>query len=195
MPAVAIGAQQVRQHEGIARIAGIALGVAGAIARPAGLDRIGGGWRRPGGPPRARCRPAVPRAARWPPAARRQRRRVRAATRQSLAVVLDVQALEHVALGVDDTHGMAAVGPVHTDEDAMIHRQPPRLWGKTVRVGSRGGKLIDWRSGWSSVALHPVARCGSSGTSGAAGLMRAVEQPAPRAVTTRARKSARYLST
>ncbi|KWT83459.1 hypothetical protein APY03_4671 [Variovorax sp. WDL1] len=53
---------------------------------------------------------------------------------------------------------MRAVGPIQADKNRIPHGQPPSVWGKTARVGRHGGTLINWRSGWVSVALHPVAR-------------------------------------
>ena len=45
-------------------------------------------------------------------------------------------------------------------EDIVTHGQTPQSCGMTVRVGRRGGKLINRRSSWVGVALHPVARRG-----------------------------------
>ncbi len=156
-PAVAIGSQQVRQHERIARIA---LGVAGAVARPAGLHRIGVDGKHLV----ARFEQDIHYNSRGPLDGHRQRcaqggQRVQQLG-QSLAIMADGQTLEHAALSVDDAYGVGAVSPVQPDKDRTTHGQPPAVWVKTVRVGRRGGKLIDWRSGWLSVALHPVARCG-----------------------------------
>ena len=152
-----IGAQQVSQHVGISRIA---LGVGAAIARPAGLDGVRvdrkdlmAGFdqgiddqaRGPfdgDGQGLAKGSECMPQLA------------------QSLGVVADGQVLEHTALSVDDAHRVRAVGPIQADKNRIPHGQPPSVWVKTVRVGRHGGTLINWRSGWVSVALHPVARRG-----------------------------------
>ena len=79
---------------------------------------------------------------------------------QTLAVVSDLEALTHGASGVDDAHRVRLHGPVQAGEEFAAHRQTPGGCGMTAGVGRRGGKLINWRSSGSGVALHPVARRG-----------------------------------
>jgi len=158
-PAVPIGAQQVGQQVGVASVA---LGAVAAVARAAGLDRVGvdredlvAGLDQ-GIDDQAR------RALDGDAHARAKARQAAHQLGQALAVMCDLDAITHGARGVDDAHRVRMNGPVQAGEDigTSTHGQTPQNCGMTARVGRRGGKLINWRSSWVGVALHPVARRG-----------------------------------
>jgi hypothetical protein len=67
-----------------------------------------------------------------------------------------VVSMTHTAWGV---HGPVQAGK-HVAGSIGTHGQTPGGCGTTARVGRRGGKLINWRSSWVGLALHPVARRG-----------------------------------
>ncbi len=155
--AMAVGAQDVGQDEGVA---GVALGGDGAVAGSAGLDGIGmdrgddeagldeGIDQEAGGPldgDRDHARRAVLLQARHE-------------HRQPGPVVADLEPVEHHALGVDHADGVGAGAPIDADPDP--HRLVSSVWRMIPIAGSPGGMLIDRRSGRQPTAHLPVARRG-----------------------------------
>ena len=168
---MAVGAQQVGQQVGVR---GIALGAVAAVARAAGLDRIGVNREDLMAGLDQRVHDQARRTFDGDAHPRPEAGQAAQQLGQAVAVMLDLEALQHTPGGVDDTHRMDAGGPVQPTEDIGIHGQAPWSCGMTARIGRRGGKLIDRRSSVLGLALHPVARCGLPAPCSAAGLMRAI---------------------
>ncbi len=154
---VALGAQDVGEDAGVARIA---LGRDGAVARPARLHQVGVDRDdHEAGPHQGvdqQARGALdgdPRLAGLavPGEALEQRS-------EALAVVVGPEPVQHRPLGVEHAHGVRAPAPVHADEHA--HGLIPPRWRMVPAAGSPGGMLIDRRSGWRPAARLPVARLG-----------------------------------
>jgi hypothetical protein len=111
---VAVGAQDVGQDEGVARVA---LGGDGAVAGSAGLDHVG----MDRSDDEARLQQGVDQEAGWP--LDRDREHTWRAVLlqagdqrcQARPVVADLEAVEHHALGVDHTDGVRAAAPVDAD--------------------------------------------------------------------------------
>ncbi|GIK86957.1 MAG: hypothetical protein BroJett026_24380 [Betaproteobacteria bacterium] len=153
--AVAVGAQEIREHVGVGSVA---LGAMAAVARPGGLDRIrmdryhveaGVDQRIDDQPGRALDGDA--RAAEMPESALQPGKAIR--------IVLDVEAFTHLAAFIDDSYGVDLTGPVQPGKE-VAHGQAPVSCGMTCRAGSPRGSLTDRRSRLHTSALHPVARLG-----------------------------------
>ena len=151
--AVAVGAQQVGQQVGVAAIA---LAAGGAVARPGSLDdvrmnrhhRVTGGDQRVDEQAAGRSiaigssagAPALPGGRAAPQ--RRRRRGARATC-------------DDAAGDVDNADAMLAGAPI---QSPLSHLSPSTSSGYTALAGRVCGLLIDWRSGWQDLALHPVVR-------------------------------------
>jgi hypothetical protein len=153
--AVAVGAQDVGEHEGVA---GIALAAGGAVAWPAGPDDVGVDRhdRMAGLEQGVDDQPARALDGDGNGAGRCQLGQPLAQVCQTGGIVRDPQA-EHDGSGaVDDADGMAGAAPIQSPE--IRHGQVLRGCATLPSVGRNCGSLIDWRSGLLSLALHPVAR-------------------------------------
>ncbi len=154
--AVAVGAQDVGEHVGVARIA---LAAGGAVAGPARLDDAGMDRHDrvtgldQGVDDQSRGTLNSDRQLGW----RCQACQTREHGLYALGRVRHLQMIDHAAAGVvDDAKGMRAAAPIQTG--TTIHISVPPKCVSLTRAGRPCGSLIDWRSGLHSLALHPVVR-------------------------------------
>jgi hypothetical protein len=154
---VAVGAQDVGQHEGIARIG---LAARGAVARAAGLDDVRMDRdHRVAGPDQG-----IDDQARGPLDGDRQRGRRRDAREpgqqfgEAGTVVPGADAGDDPAGAVNDAGGVAGAAPIQTRVE--LHGLTSSACGRLARVGRSSGSLTDRRSGRQALARHPVVRRG-----------------------------------
>ncbi len=154
---VTVGAQDVGQHEGVARIA---LAAGGAVARPAGFDDVG--VDRDDGVPgldqgvddqTRRPLNGDRQVGRWSDALELGRH-----VGQPCRIVADLKADDDLTGAVDDAKGMACAAPVQTPMKS--HSLISSACVSFARAGRSCGSLTDRRSGWRALALHPVVRPG-----------------------------------
>ena len=152
---MAVGAQDVGEHEGVA---GIALAAGGAVTRPAGLDHV---WVN--GHHRMAClHQRIDDQARRAldgdgnVAGRCQTIELLAQFRQAGGIVRDFEVEQHGPGFVDHADGVADAPPIRPAK--IWHGQFPLGCSTLPSVGRSCGTLIDRRSGPLSLALHPVAR-------------------------------------
>jgi hypothetical protein len=172
---MAVGAQDVGEQVGIARIA---LATGGTVPRPAGFDDI----RMDGDDRVARLDQRLDDQARGALNGNRDGRGrsdlVQAAAQfgQPFGRVVDGKAGDDVAICViDDADGMDAATPVHSA--TIAHARSPVVRDGVPFAGRSCGKLIDRRSGLAFRGATPCGPLGPPGACHAAGLMRA-EKPA-----------------
>jgi hypothetical protein len=172
---MAVGAQDVGEQVGVARIA---LATGGTVPRPAGFDDIG----MDGHDRVARLDQRLDDQARGALNGNRDGRGwsdlVQAAAQfgQPFGSVVDGKASDDVAVCViDDADGMDAATPVHSA--TIAHARSPVVRDGVPSAERSCGKLIDRRSGLAFRGATPCGPLGPPGACHAAGLMRA-EKPA-----------------
>ena len=152
--AVTVGTQDVGEHVGIAEIA---LGAGGAITRPAGLHHVG--VDRDDG--EAGIDERVDDETRWTLDGDGQRagpamtRQARQQAGETVGAVVCLEPIQDIAIVGDHADGMGVSAPVQSD---LRHVPFPCFGPIITRAGRPCGSLIDRRSGWQAVALHPVVR-------------------------------------
>jgi hypothetical protein len=159
--AVAIGAQDVGQDEGVARVA---LGGDRTVARPAGLEQVG----MDRDDAKAGVHQRVDQEAGGSLDRDRDRGRrpvllqARAEGGEAGAIVADGKLVQDLSPGIDHAHRVRRAAPV--DADHHRHGLVSSSWVIIPIAGSPGGVLIHRRSGWQPTAHLPVARHGLPAT-------------------------------
>ena len=154
--AVAVGTQQIGQEVGIAAVT---LAAGGAIARPAGLDDIGmDGHDRMAGRYQRVDDQTV-----WSLDRDRQIGRWREPRQASHQIGNTDRIVRHwesrddfADVVLNDTDPVLGTAPIKTP--SIGHVTFPRGWTRVSLAGRSCGLLIDRRSGFGNLALHPVAR-------------------------------------
>jgi hypothetical protein len=169
---MAIGAQDIGEHVGIARVT---FASGGAVTRTAGFDDIGmdRDHRVAGG------EQSIDDQAGWPLNSDRQLGRRREPPESGCHVAQAARIVAHVKAGydatypVDDTDGMACTTPVQASVKWPVLISSG--CGRLARAGRSRGSLTDRRSGRQALALHPVVRRYLPAPAVRRGLSRAVE--------------------
>jgi hypothetical protein len=151
--AVAVGAQDVGEHEGVA---GIALGAGGAVAWPTGLEQVGvdRDERMAGGDEAIDDEPRRPLDGDGQPGGGAITVQAREPGVEAGAVVADLEAVDDGAAAVDDANGVAQTVPIQPDEHGHGHLSSASR--RVTRAGRSCGSRTERRSGWPALAHHPV---------------------------------------
>ena len=153
--AVAVGAQDVGEHVGVARIAFAAGGTVARAARlhDVGMDRH---HRMAGGDQGLDEEAGRPLDGDRQLGRRREAPQPREQVGKAGGIVSDLQARHDAARAVEHADGVAGRAPVEAGEKG--HGRDLRVRVTLTRAGRSCGSLIDRRSCWQASARHPVVR-------------------------------------